>query len=315
LAESGRPEPVEPAFTPTDPRSQEGPLGDPLEVPTQTPYFHAIERDRYKRQEQIRAIEQHTGRRLICYVSTPWGEITRDIVPVFGDLLDDVDASEDLDLLLQTSGGDIDAAEKIVMMCRARCAGFRVIVPESAKSAGTMMACAADAVVMGYASELGPIDPQIRVPDAQGQWISRPAHSFLSGLESIKKAAVDENGLSPAYFPLLDKLDPALLDFCDKSITRARAFAEKWLQRYQLADKPDAAAELAKNLGDVERFPSHGAAIDADQATEMGFVVERLQPDDPLWQALWRLFTEYDLFLRINQRTQIFESGKASIQW
>jgi hypothetical protein len=75
-----------------------------------------------------------------------------------------------------------------------------------------MMCCAADSIVMGYASELRPIDPQIRIPDASGQWVSRPAHSFLSGLDSIKKAADEEGGLSPAYFPLLDKLDPALLD-------------------------------------------------------------------------------------------------------
>lgn len=294
----------------------EPPNQPPLLVPQQTPYFHAIERDRYSRQAQIRTIEEATGRRLICYVSTPWGEITRDIVPVFGDLLDDLQKGDDLDLLLNTAGGDIDAAEKIVMMCRARCDGFRIIVPESAKSAGTMMACAADSVVMGYASELGPIDPQIRVPDASGQWISRPAHSFLSGLESIKKAAVEESGLSPAYFPLLDKLDPALLDFCVKSIIRARGFAEKWLQRYQLAGQTEKAKALAASLGDVEKFPSHGAAIDARPGRRDGLHRSRSSSQTiHSGKRFWRLFAEYDLVLRANQLTHIFESRKASIPW
>lgn len=168
--------------------STEGSGGGGLTPPSQTPYFHALERDRYQRQEQIRRIEAHTGRRLICLACNPWAEITRDMVTVFADLLHDVDG-EDLDLLLNTSGGDIDAAEKLVIMCRARAKSFRVIVPESAKSAGTMMACAADSIVMGFASELGPIDAQIYVPDSKGQPVLRAAHSFLAGFEDIKKAA------------------------------------------------------------------------------------------------------------------------------
>ena len=43
--------------------------------------------------------------------------------------------------------------------------------------------------------------------------------------------------------------------------------------------------------------------------------VLKLEPDDPLWQSIWRLFAEYDLFLRVNERGQIFESARASIQW
>jgi len=52
-----------------------------------------------------------------------------------------------------------------------------------------MMACAADSIVMGFASDLGPIDPQVLVPDASGRRISRPAHSYLAGLDD-KKAGV-----------------------------------------------------------------------------------------------------------------------------
>ena len=37
------------------------------------------------------------------------------------------------------------------------------MVPNMAKSAGTLIALGADRIVMGYCSELGPIDPQIRI--------------------------------------------------------------------------------------------------------------------------------------------------------
>jgi Serine dehydrogenase proteinase len=300
-AEAASDEPVEPERT--------------LDAPGQTPYFHALERERYDRQDQVHAIQGYTGRKLICFVSSPYAAITRDIVPIFADLLEDVEETDDLDLLLNTSGGDIDAAEKLVIMCRSHCAGFRVIVPESAKSAGTMMACAADSIVMGFASELGPIDPQINVPDASGNFISRPAHSFLQGLEDIKRAAREEGGLSEAYFPLLDRLDPALLDYCRLSIKRAEEFARKWLERYQCAEDKAKAAEIASTLGEVERFYSHGAAIDADDAERIGLRVERLGAKDPLWQAIWRLFTEYHLVLQQRGLRHIFEGQRASIFW
>jgi len=305
--------PVEPPAEEAAP--EEEPINEPLEIPAQTPYFHALGRDRYARQRQIRAIEDHTGRRLISFVSTPFAGIIRDNVPVFADLLEDVDEGDDLDLLLNTPGGDIDAAEKLVIMCRAHCKGFRVIVAESAKSAGTMMACAADSVVMGFASELGPIDPQIYVPDSKGEMISRPAHSFLQGLEDIKRASREEGGLAEAYFPLLDRLDPALLDYCRHAIDRAEEFARKWLERYQCADDHESARRIATELGDVARFHSHGAAIDADDAEKMGLTVEKLEPKDELWQAIWRLYTEYHLSLQQGGLRYIFEGRQASIVW
>jgi Serine dehydrogenase proteinase len=188
----------EPQNEKNPPPQQQPELRAPLTLPGQTPYFHALENERYSRQTQIRAIEAHTRRRLICFVSSPYAGITRDLIPIFGDLLEDIGERDDLDLLLNSLGGDIDAAEKLVIMCRAHCKGFRVIVPESAKSAATMMACAGDSIVMGYASELGPIDPQVSIPDAAGNLISRPAHSFLNGLEEIKRAAKAEGELSEA---------------------------------------------------------------------------------------------------------------------
>jgi hypothetical protein len=299
------------------PEPDEEPGGErqTLEIPAQTPYFHALERDRYQRQRQIRAIQEHTGRKLICFVSSVWAEITPDCIPPFGDLLEDIEPQDDLDLLLNTPGGDIDAAEKLVMMCRSRCRSFRVIVPERAKSAGTMMACAADTIVMGYASELGPIDPQVIVTDARGERVSRPAQSYLDGLEHIKETAKREGELSQAFFPLLDRLDPALLDFCRKSIQRSEEFARKWLELYQYAGDAERAAEIARALGDVERFRSHGVAIDAAQARDLGLKIEELDPKDRLWQMVWRLFCECDLVLRQAQLRYVFEGERASILW
>ena len=70
----------------------------------------------------------------------------------------------DLDLIVHSPGGSSEAAEQIVRYLRSRYSYIRVIVPLQAMSAGTMIACAADEIVMGRESALGPVDPQFQLP-------------------------------------------------------------------------------------------------------------------------------------------------------
>lgn len=278
---------------------------EPIPVPSQTPLFHTLQQLRYVRQDLLRQIEKRTGRRLIAYVGGPASSISTFDIPPFVDLLHDIDQGEHLDLLLQTPGGDVDQAERIVMMCRKKIgpdAEFRVVVPDSAKSAGTLIALASDEIVMGFPSELGPIDPQITITTAGGEAMQRPAQSFLDGLEEIVTSVGDGN-LSPAYFPLLDKLDPALIDFCRKAIQRSQRFAEEFLKRYMLRHDPEKAEAVAATLNDSRTHLSHGAVIDAEKAAGFGLNVTYLEPDDDLWLAFWRLYCEMRITLQsLSQR-------------
>ena len=284
-------------------------------VPQQTPTYFAVHKNRYSRQQLIRDIQFQTGRKLITYVASfghPRGSIDKADVLGFGDLLYGL-KDEDIDLLIQSPGGDIDVAEKIVYMCRSRARTFRVIVPESAKSAATLIALAADSVVMSDTSELGPIDPQIIITSADGQPTFRPARSFLDGLEAIKIEAAKEGSLSPVYFPLLVHLDPALLDFCRKAIERSEQFAEKWLRKSQCKRAPKKAKRIAKALTDTERYLSHGTVIDHKEASSIGLRVEYLNSDDELWQRIWRLYCTYEIDIREEQVAKVFESEAVSL--
>src|SRR4030042_4278899 len=112
-----------------------------MDVPPQSPLYRSIQKDRYSRQEKIVEIENLTGRKLIVYITNmrhPLAFINRDDIAPFADLLQNLE-NVDLDLLLQSPGGDIDIAEKIIYMCRNNSKSFRVIVPESAKSAATLI--------------------------------------------------------------------------------------------------------------------------------------------------------------------------------
>jgi len=291
------------------------PPGGDLPVPSQTPMFRALHAARYQRQEQIRAIEGHTGRRLICYVSGSAATVNRDDIPPLYDLLQNVREGDHLDLMLHTMGGDVDAAERIVLLLYktiGRDGELRVVVPDSAKSAGTLIAVAGDTIVMGPPSELGPIDPQVIVSTTNGEQLSRPAQSYLDGLNHIIEQTKDIE-LPTAYVPLLGKFDPALIDVCRKALNRSQKFAERFLAERMLRNESDKITLVAGRLNDNKQYLSHGAVINCDEAVDIGLKVTYLSSEDPLWQSYWRLYCHMKVALQ-SPYDKLFESNFGSLQ-
>lgn len=282
-----------------------------------TPLFKAIHKPRYSRQELIKSIEEATNRKLIVYFANTFndfGSVNRNDIAPFGDLLMDISRDVDLDLLIHSSGGDIDAAEKIICMCRDKSKSFRVIVPQYAKSAATLIALAADSIVMGYTSELGPIDPQISITLRDGKRLTRPAHSYLEGLKTIRDEIKGDSSYIKTYLPLLEQLDPALLDYCRKAIKRSEEFAKKWLSRHMFKDNEKKAASIAAKLNSVDKYVMHGVVIDHEEAEkEIGLNIEYLQPDNPLWKLIWETYCQYEVDIRNLGVNKIFESNKVHL--
>src|SRR5258708_17363200 len=81
--------------------------------------------------------------------------------------------------LFRTRGGDVDAAEKMMTLVQATVGAgkFRMIIPDFAKSAGTLMVLGAYARIISDSSELGTIDSQIWSDDENAKEI---VHSVLS---------------------------------------------------------------------------------------------------------------------------------------
>ena len=289
-----------------------------LPVAKQTPLYRAVHRSRYQRQELIGAIQNFTGRKFISYVSESAALTRDDVVPIM-DLLHRVPVGSSLDLMLHTPGGDIDAADKIVRILQRRVgaeAELRVIVPDSAKSAGTLIAIGADIIVMSDSSELGPIDPQIITTDASGNVSQRPAHTYVDGYEALVRkindpASYQEGKGTDAERLLLSKCDPAMLDLCRQALERSRRLAESLLKKGMLRD--GSWTKVALDLTDNDRWLSqHGAVIDSEDAQTMGLRVEYMSPDSELWQSFWRLYCEQRLALG-SENPKLFESDYASL--
>ena len=133
-----------------------------------TPMFTAMNAARYQRQTLIREIEADNPQ-LLCYVAAP---VDRSDTLGFVDMLHNARKGEPIDLMLHTPGGDVDAAEKLITLVRSQVGEegqLRVIVPDFAKSAGTLISLGATTILMSDCSELGPIDPQISLKDIDGK--------------------------------------------------------------------------------------------------------------------------------------------------
>ena len=66
-----------------------------------------------------------------------------------------------IDLLLHTPGGLVLASEQIAYAVRAHPGKVTILVPHYAMSGGTLVALAADEILMDEAAVLGPVDPQL----------------------------------------------------------------------------------------------------------------------------------------------------------
>ncbi len=91
-----------------------------------------------------------------------------------------------IDLLIHTPGGLLLAAEQIAHALRRREAKVTVMIPHYAMSGGTLIAMAADEIVLDPNAVLGPVDPQL------GEY---PAASILTVLDTKDRNEIDDRTL------------------------------------------------------------------------------------------------------------------------
>ena len=284
------------------------------EAYVKTPLFAASNSPRYERQALIRQTQQATGNRLICYIGGSQSPITRDDVLPFHDLLRNIDKNTNIDLLLHTIGGDINATEKIVNMIRERVesASFRIIVPDFAKSAGTLMVLGADRVAMSDSSELGPIDPQIIRVESDGQRVSVSVQHHLDAYDqyATQLAGAPDD---PVAKLMLQKFDPAVRQTYIGVDKRARQLAENFLVRGMFSDGGGNPTGAANELLNTRQWHTHSQVISWRDAIDprIGLKVDYMDPHSEHWQMFWHLYCMQRLALEDKQK--LFESDYVSL--
>lgn len=249
-----------------------------------TQLFAAQHADRYARQQMIGDYEKLTGARLIVVIDQIFSHGTT----LLEELLQECDPNQPLHLMLATPGGDGEVAVRLVRAMQARCSELSIIVPDMAKSAGTIMCLGANHIIMGPASDLGPVDPQFRL---KGELVG------AKEIEQAVKAAEERVAASPdtfaLYSGLLAELDMVMIEQARSAIARSHALVGEALACRGL-DKKEKEA-LAKRLQGplIDESKYHGATVGPGLATEIGLPVILMDPASEQWQLIWSLWTRY----------------------
>jgi Serine dehydrogenase proteinase len=240
-----------------EPATPAPPLSDPITKAQHTPAFVNIiaeldlNRDQLnKRQHTIREIETllssryGSSNRMISYISRfghPRASITATDIAAIETVLKSISGAQQINVLLHSPGGDGTIIEKMVDMCRTHLASnnrkLRIIVPNIAKSAATLFALGADEIIMGYCSELGPIDPQVPiVVSGFTQWIS--ALAFVESRDALMQQIEEATKKKNPITGLLQQLGGLNIPFThemENQIAFAQKTAANFLKTYMLA--------------------------------------------------------------------------------
>lgn len=269
------------------------------------------------RRNLLKKIEKITETRVIAYLANP--NASPNFIdhndPIFlNDLLESIGDTEVLDVIIDSPGGEANVAEKLAIMCREHCKVLRAIIPNSAKSAATMWAIASDKILMGYLSEIGPIDPQIRMVDPRGRITFVPAQSIIDSVvqtHQMLQQGIDQR----VVIGLIQKLDPAIIDVANKAISFSMQFAERWLSEYMLKDDHAKAKKIAKALSDNRRWLSHGKRIGIKEALDLGLEIDPINRKTKFWKLLWEYYGRTQMMLNATGTIKLFECKTMGINF
>jgi len=163
------------------------------------------------------------------------------------------DQSVPIDLILHTPGGLVLAAEQIAEALLKHPARVTVFVPHYAMSGGTLIALAADEIVMDPNAVLGPVDPQL------GQY---PAASVLRVLEQKPVAEIDDQTLIMA-------------DVARKALTQVKRTVAGLLRKHFDEQKSEELAQLLSQGTWTHDYP-----ISVEEARSMGLRVSTEMPTE-----------------------------------
>ena len=213
-----------------------------------------------------------------------------------------------LDLILHSPGGSLEAAEQIVQYLRSKYDYIRVIVPQNAMSAATMISCAADEIVMGKESAIGPIDPQMMVPGPNNTAMSIPAHSILEDFERAKAEVSQNPAVAPIWVPKIMAIPPGYLNLCKQTIDLSKEKVATWLDTYMFKTSEKKGKEIAEFLGNFGEHKTHGRPINYDIAKTKGLVVTRLEDDQKLQDCVLSVYHAAMVTMEVTNCVKMIEN-------
>lgn len=223
-------------------------------------------------------------------------------------------------LFLTTYGGDPDAGYRIGRCLRHYYKHIRLIVPSFCKSAGTLIAIAADELAIGDLGELGPLDVQIKkhneflesnsgldLNESMMTSLNHVMSAFRYALVDIKQGTRISTKLagelatqlaSSIAQPLYAQIDPMRLGETQRMIAIAIEYGKRLNNMSDNLQNEESLYSL------VSDYPSHGFVIDRKEAGDIFKNVSHPSDEEKhIIESLWSVLQQQ------TEITPIFLSG------
>ena len=272
----------------------------------------------------IEKFEDRFKTNLVCYTALfghPAGIITNQDGEILENILRSInlsDKEDNLDLLFHTPGGSPEAAANIIRVCRSYSKRFRVIIPNAAMSAGTLIAMGSDEIIMSDTSKLGPIDPQMVFVQSKDVAIMRPAQSFIDAyidLINNARALIAQGQPAAPFLHLLDRQDPSWIIECVRARNATKNLAEEMLKANMLKNKSEKEIEeVVQKFFDVGDKNTHGRTIGLDEADGFGLKIKREDKYGGFWNMIWEIYVRMENYTRTKRLAKYLLSKNGGIE-
>jgi len=256
--------------------------------------------------ELLPTLARRTGRPVVLYAgrgedspprSTPFP--SGEDLWVLSDLIEPPEGDQ-LDLIVESQGGQVEAVEQMVTYLRQNYRHLRCFVPHLAAGAATLLVLAADEIWLDDRGALGPLDstiPLSRQSAAGAVTVEYVAAShILQGFERARETLRAEGQASlPAYAPLLERYDLHLFEQCHQSLELGRELLRVWLKEYMFRDLPAREASLpirriGDRLGKPSEFISSRRPLGLEALRDVGLKVVDTRSQGDLRELIWTLY-------------------------
>ncbi|KPJ51221.1 hypothetical protein AMJ40_00500 [candidate division TA06 bacterium DG_26] len=182
--------------------------------------------------------------------------------------------------LIETIGGSGAAAYNMARLLRSKFKKIVVFVPHFALSAGTVLACMSDEIVMDVTSHLGPFDAYLEIPD-----LGLVSGSALrKGIEIAEEYYRGRGDKDPEK-RVRDRVDPAIQGLLEDAQKAGELYLTEVLTLAKYSKRK--VKSIVKKL--VWDYPTHEYPITIEEAKELGL---RVSPRSK-YPELWGLMEEW----------------------
>jgi len=225
-------------------------------------------------------------------------------------VLHQTDLRHGLVLLINSPGGDILAAERIVNICRSYSGtgDYWALVPGRAKSAATIVCLGASKIIVSPPSELGPVDPQIILRE-DGVRKHFSAIGLVRGYRDLFAKAVATTGPLEPYLQQLGRYDDREIITYESWIALSESVTVKVLRSGMMKTKTEneIKRQVSIFLEPGAGTQDHGRATSANETRDCGLAVQEIDLKSPDWKTIYDLYYRADCYVSYRV-AKLFES-------